>query len=120
MTASARNNPRHRLNNTASSSRKGAGCGFGSIRGGEAGEPSTGGGAPPPWKPSLAAGIFASGCTAILLSFRQQLADEPVFDFLACPRRFAQKREAGLHRRIELKTADGNAPPHFTQDRKST
>ena len=42
-----------------------------------------------------------------------QLADEPVFHALPRPRRFPQEREAGFHRGIELKTADGNAPSHL-------
>jgi hypothetical protein len=37
----------------------------------------------------------------------------PVFNLLARPRCFAEKREAGFHRRIELKTPDGDAPAHF-------
>jgi len=28
--------------------------------------------------------------------------------------RIAEERQAGLDRRIELETADGNTPPHFT------
>ena len=46
-------------------------------------------------------------------SLLQLLLDEPVFDLLACPRRLAQKREAGLYRRIESKRADRNPPPEF-------
>jgi hypothetical protein len=48
-----------------------------------------------------------------LETFRLKLPDEPVFHFFPRPRRFPQKGEAGLHRRIELETADGNTPPHF-------
>ena len=46
-------------------------------------------------------------------SFGQQFPDEPRLDFLAGPGRLAQKREAGLYRRIELETPDRDAPAHL-------
>ena len=49
----------------------------------------------------------------MVVSFLRQLVDEPVFHLLPCPGGFAQEREAGLHRRIELETTDGDAPPHL-------
>ena len=39
--------------------------------------------------------------------------DEPVFNFLSCPRRFTQERQTGLDARIELETPDRDAPPHL-------
>ena len=39
--------------------------------------------------------------------------NEPPFDPLARPRCFAQERETGFHRRVELKAADGDASSHF-------
>ncbi len=47
------------------------------------------------------------------LSFCRHFADEPFFHPLARPSCFAQKCKAGLHRGIELKTANRNAPSHF-------
>ena len=41
------------------------------------------------------------------------LRDVPRFDPLAGPGCFAQKRQTGFYARIEKKTADGDAPPHF-------
>lgn len=46
-------------------------------------------------------------------SLLTQLANEPIFNFLAGPRSFAQEREAGLHGGIELEAADRNTPPHL-------
>lgn len=45
--------------------------------------------------------------------FFSKFGAEPVLDFLPRPRRFAQKRQAGFHRRIELETADGETPPQL-------
>ena len=42
-----------------------------------------------------------------------KFSNEPVLDLFPCPRGFAQKRETGFDRRIELKTAYGDATPHF-------
>jgi hypothetical protein len=65
----------------------------------------------------LTAGTFqifvVSMLAPLFCLFRHELGDEPVFHPLPRPRRLAQKCEAGLDRGIELKTADGNAPPHF-------
>ena len=41
------------------------------------------------------------------------LPNEPILHLLPRPGRLAQKRETGLHRGIELETADGNPPPHL-------
>jgi hypothetical protein len=49
----------------------------------------------------------------MVVSFPRPLGDEPVFHPLARPGSFAQEGEAGLHRWIELETANGDAPPHF-------
>jgi len=43
----------------------------------------------------------------------QTLLNEPVFNLLAGPGGFPQERETGFDRRIQLKTADGNTPPHL-------
>ena len=53
------------------------------------------------------------GKGGICASFLRKLGDEPVFNLLAGPRSFAQERETGLHRRIELETPDRDAPPHL-------
>ena len=42
-----------------------------------------------------------------------KFSNEPVLDFFSRPWSFAQKREAGFYRRIELKTANGDSTPHF-------
>src|ERR1017187_6796230 len=42
-----------------------------------------------------------------------KFSNEPVLDFFPRPLSFAQKRETGFYRRIELKTAYGDATPHF-------
>jgi len=42
-----------------------------------------------------------------------KFSNEPVLDFFPRPWSFAQKRETGFYRRIDLKTTYGDATPHF-------
>ena len=41
------------------------------------------------------------------------ISNKPRLDFLARPRRFAQKSKAGLDRRVELKTPDRDPARHL-------
>ena len=41
------------------------------------------------------------------------LLDEPIFDPLPCPWRFAQKRQAGLYARVDLEAADRDSISHL-------
>ena len=45
--------------------------------------------------------------------FLQKLPNESVFNLFARPGCFAQERETGFYRRVELKTADGDVPSHL-------
>ncbi len=47
--------------------------------------------------------------TVVFVRQPSKLRNEPPFNLLACPRRFSQKSEAGLHARIAEETADRDA-----------